>query len=105
MLSPQSMCGVKVGLCLPRRRMAMIEARRPRTSPSASISTHFFCTSAVLMLKVFIALSSVRRRLWGPAVRMSNGHELWRDYKDLGTRYYNTLNYVLENAGRLGGIA
>src|SRR5216684_5163324 len=72
-LSPQSMCGVKVGLCLPRRRMAMIEARRPSTSPSASISSHFFCTSAVLREKVFMGLSSVSGRLW----RASPGMSTW----------------------------
>src|ERR1700716_1575189 len=72
-LSPQSMCGVKVGLCLPRRRMAMIEARRPSTSPSASISSHFFCTSAVLREKVFMGLSSVSGRLW----RARRGMSTW----------------------------
>src|SRR5690349_17824912 len=98
MLSPQSMWGVKVGLCLPRRRMAMIEARRPSTSPSASISTHFFCTSAVLRLSVFMALSSVRRRLWRGTARMSNDPELWLNYKDLRSRYMNTSVYPVEIA-------
>jgi hypothetical protein len=50
-------------LVLAAQRMAMIEARRPRTSPSASISTHFFCTSAVLRLKVFMGLSAVEAAL------------------------------------------
>jgi hypothetical protein len=53
-LSPMSMCGVKVGLCLPRRRMATSVASRPTTRFSASISTHFFTTSAVFSEKVFI---------------------------------------------------
>ncbi|CAA7623640.1 exported hypothetical protein [Magnetospirillum sp. UT-4] len=53
--SPMSTWGVKVGRCLPRRRMAMTLARRPRTTPSASITTHFFCTSDGLTLKVFMA--------------------------------------------------
>src|SRR5580704_10594526 len=54
-LSPVSMCGVKIGLCLPRRRIAMIVASRPSTSPSASITTHFLSISEGLAEKVFIA--------------------------------------------------
>src|SRR4051794_27286281 len=54
--SPQSTCGVKLGLCLPRRMLATIVARRPTTSPSASIRCHFFSTSAGLTdLVVFIS--------------------------------------------------
>jgi len=54
--SPQSTCGVKLGLCLPRRMLAMIVATRPTTSPSASIRCHFFSTSAGLAdLVVFIS--------------------------------------------------
>ncbi len=37
-LSPTSMCGAKIGLCLPRRMAATSEARRPRTWPLASIT-------------------------------------------------------------------
>ncbi len=37
-LSPTSMCGAKIGLCLPRRIAATSEARRPRTRPLASIT-------------------------------------------------------------------
>src|SRR4030081_2187505 len=72
-LSPQSMCGVKVGLCCPGRRMAMIEARRPSPTPAATISSHFFCTSAVLREKVFMRLSSVSGRLW----RARRGMSTW----------------------------
>src|SRR6476661_444662 len=54
--SPQSTCGVKLGLCLPRRMLAMIVATRPTTRPSASIRCHFFSTSAGLAdLVVFIS--------------------------------------------------
>src|SRR5579862_5122979 len=53
-LSPQSTCGVKVGRCLPRRRVAMTAAKRPSTTPEASITTHCLVTSAGLRLKVFI---------------------------------------------------
>src|SRR3954469_21568713 len=54
--SPQSTCGVKLGLCLPRRILAMIVARRPTTRPSASIRCHFLSTSAGLAgLVVFIS--------------------------------------------------
>src|SRR3954469_2608957 len=54
--SPQSTCGVKLGLCLPRRILATIVASRPTTRPSASIRCHFFSTSAGLTdLVVFIS--------------------------------------------------
>src|SRR3546814_2573915 len=61
-LSPQSACGVKLGLCLPRRMLAMIVATRPTTRPSASISTHFFSTVAafadwVVLVSAFMARS------------------------------------------------
>src|SRR5689334_9713148 len=45
-LSPQSTCGVKLGRCLPLRRMAMNEARRPSTMPSASTRIHFLTFAA-----------------------------------------------------------
>src|SRR5467141_2752912 len=61
-LSPQSMCGVKEGLCLPRSRVAMIAASRPSTRPSASITTHFFSISDGLAEKVFIVRSSAAGR-------------------------------------------
>src|SRR5690242_4078687 len=38
--SPVSTCGAKVGLCLPRRRLAVWVARRPRTTSEASIMCH-----------------------------------------------------------------
>src|SRR6516164_10576176 len=60
--SPQSMCGVYEGLCLPRRRIAMIEARRPSTRPSASISSHFLSISEGLAEKVFIARGIAHRQ-------------------------------------------
>src|SRR5689334_2250047 len=58
--SPQSTCGVKLGLCLPRRMLAMIVATRPTTRPSASIRCHFFSTSAgftdlVVFISAFMA--------------------------------------------------
>src|ERR1700734_4075742 len=57
MLSPQSTCGVNCGLCLPRRRLATMAARRPSTSPSASIRTQSFFTSAGFSeIVVFIIL-------------------------------------------------
>src|SRR5215216_4261134 len=55
-LSPQSTWGVKLGLCLPRRTLAMIVAARPTTRPSASTICHFFSTSCGLTdLVVFIS--------------------------------------------------
>jgi hypothetical protein len=65
-LSPQSTWGVKLGLCLPRRMLAIIEAARPTTRPSASISTHFFSTVAGLAdLVVFISAFMARKLLIG----------------------------------------
>src|SRR6267143_4759116 len=61
-LSPQSMCGVKEGLCLPRSLVAMIAASRPSTRPSASITTHFLSISDGLAEKVFIVHSSAAGR-------------------------------------------
>src|SRR5210317_605109 len=53
-LSPQSMWGVKDALCLPRKRIATIDAKRPRTMPSASIRIHFLSMSAGVAENVFI---------------------------------------------------
>src|SRR5687768_742762 len=53
-LSPMSTCGVNVGLCFPRRRIATSVASRPTTRFSASIRTHFFSTSAGFAEKVFM---------------------------------------------------
>src|SRR3954470_9860007 len=59
--SPQAAWGVKLGLCLPRRMLAMIVARRPTTRPSASIRCHFFSTSCGLAdLGVFISAFMAR---------------------------------------------
>src|SRR5712671_7146332 len=57
--SPQSICGVKEGLCLPRSLIAIIEASRPSTKPSASISSHFLSMSDGLAEKVFIARTEI----------------------------------------------
>ena len=58
-LSPQSTCGVKVGLYLPRSNLATFEQRRPTTWSVASITTHSFLavslfTEIVLKLNVSI---------------------------------------------------
>src|ERR1700733_5625954 len=64
-LSPQSTCGVNCGLCLPRSRLATTTARRPRTTPSASISTQPFVTSDGLregvLLSIFLQVSVVQK--------------------------------------------
>src|SRR5690606_7097878 len=64
-----STCGVKVGLCLPRRRLATMEARRPTTRPSALITTHFFTTSAGFCEKVAMVLLSAGPCAGGAARR------------------------------------
>src|SRR5512144_1162202 len=63
MLSPQSMCGVYIGLCLPRRRLAMIVAKRPRTQPSASTTYQLRVTSAGLAEYVFIFFPRSARQI------------------------------------------
>src|SRR5215831_10458431 len=54
-LSPVSMCGVKIGLCLPRMILATSAARRPRTMPSASTMNHCCSMSLGVAENVFIA--------------------------------------------------
>src|SRR3954468_5216512 len=56
--SPQGRFGVKVGLCLPRKICAICDARRPNTSPSASMTYHLGCRSAAFALYVFIISSN-----------------------------------------------
>src|SRR5438309_5607327 len=78
--SPQSTCGVKLGLCLPRRMLATIEARRPTTSPSASIRCHFFSTSAgfadlVVFISAFMA-ADLSKRNAPPHREAARGGEL-----------------------------
>src|SRR5579884_1626005 len=64
--SPQGICGVNVGLCLPRRICAISDARRPRTCPSASMMYHCGSRSAALALYVFIMchLFASQNPLW-----------------------------------------
>src|SRR3546814_9781568 len=80
-LSPQSTCGVNDGLCLPRRMLAMIDATRPTTRPSASISTHFFSTVAafadtVVLVSAFMArsLTDMDRSMSAPKQGRSEEH-------------------------------
>src|SRR2546428_3039852 len=57
--SPVSRCGEKLGLCLPRRRVATRVASRPSVAPSASTSFQCRSISALFVVYVFIALSLV----------------------------------------------
>src|SRR5258706_6808657 len=50
--SPPSPCGVKVGLCLPRRIGGTCEAKRPSTLSRASATNQRRTTSAFEMLRV-----------------------------------------------------
>src|SRR5690242_11505742 len=52
--SPQSAWGVKVGLCLPRRTLAMVVATRPRTLSFTSMTTQLRGTVLLLPITVFI---------------------------------------------------
>src|SRR3954471_16648044 len=58
--SPVSRWGAKIGLCLPRRRIAACEARRPRTTSSASITCHWRVMSEGLGLNVRTGRPSAR---------------------------------------------
>src|SRR5260370_11681959 len=51
--SPQSACGVKVGLFLPRRTLAMVVAMRPSTLSFTSMTTQLRWTVFLLPLPVF----------------------------------------------------
>src|SRR5207247_4955885 len=53
-LSPVSMCGVNIGLCLPRMIFATSVARRPRTMPSASTMYHWCLISRGVAEYVFM---------------------------------------------------
>src|SRR3984957_17920676 len=81
-LSPPSTCGVNCGLCLPRSRLAMMDARRPSTTPSASISTQPFVTSAGFSeMVVFMAM----------ALRFGGGmREMHGTVKQLAVWYLHT---------------
>src|SRR5258708_26527443 len=65
-LSPQSTCGVKLGLCLPLRRSATNEARRPSTTPSASTRIHFLAFAAAAGVNETVDMTSSQMRLGGP---------------------------------------
>src|SRR4051812_49983944 len=58
--SPPSTCGVKVALCLPRRRFAVCTARRPRTSSVASMTCHSRWMSAGFGLYVRTVIAFCR---------------------------------------------
>src|SRR6187399_3643444 len=63
-LSPASAFGVKIGLVLPRSRLAATTATWPTTLSSASITHHLWSTSWVLAEKVFCRDAGVRLG-WG----------------------------------------
>src|SRR5438132_7479885 len=54
--SPEFRCGVKVGLCLPRRIAATPEARRPSTWSVASTTYQSLFRSAAFAVHVFCLL-------------------------------------------------
>src|SRR5256886_17206149 len=56
--SPEFRCGVKVGLCLPRRIAATPEARRPSTWSVASTTYQSLFRSAAFAVHVFCLLIS-----------------------------------------------
>src|SRR5438105_15845131 len=59
--SPLWRCGVKVGLCLPRKICAICDARRPSTWPSASMIYQFGSSSEALALYVFFIVHNSKR--------------------------------------------
>src|SRR5439155_8670475 len=58
--SPQSAWGVKVGLCLPRKTLAMVVATRPSTWSFTSMTTQLRWTVRLLPITVFIRALSKR---------------------------------------------
>src|SRR4051812_5549055 len=60
--SPVSMNGVYCGLFLPARIAAHLEARRPRVSPSASITCHLRSIACAVGKNVDIAQTPKRHR-------------------------------------------
>src|SRR6185437_2809982 len=97
-LSPQSTCGVHCGLCLPRSRVAIRTARRPSTTPSASISTQSFFTSDGLREGVVFSMD-----LPGPVVlRARVIPESPCAVKGFHSRYHNTTSKCC--ASVLGGV-
>src|SRR6476619_7008773 len=100
--SPQSTCGVKLGLCLPRRMLAMIVASRPTTSPSASTRCHFFSTSRgladlVVFISAFMARTSCETKRAALQRSGAGGGQMTikalevKQISAFGERYYNTL--------------
>src|SRR5471030_894811 len=61
MKSPVSTCGVYSGLCLPRKRSAICDARRPSTLFCASITYQSCWTSCAFAVYVFIARCLFRK--------------------------------------------
>src|SRR5271169_412169 len=74
------MWGVKDGLCLPRRRIATIDASRPTTRPLASMRSHFFSISAVLVEWVLPNMKIIR----GLGARVSGAEVRARPIRALG---------------------
>src|ERR1700751_1832654 len=105
-LSPHSTCGVELALCLPRSRIATIEASRPTTRPSASIMTHFLSTSAGLAENglIFASMNGIgpakagglRAYLSVLGSRVNSGEAVFRQYfKGVQWRYYFTVHLGL----------
>jgi len=69
---------VKLGLCLPRKMLAMIVATRPTTRFSASIRCHFFSTSAgftdlVVFISAFMGWTSSSKMREAPPKAAPSG--------------------------------
>src|SRR5689334_9478565 len=62
MKSPQSTCGVYVGLCFPIRTVASFTANRPTTCPSASISIQSGLTSPGFAKNDFVTIKILKDR-------------------------------------------
>src|SRR6202022_2633003 len=83
--SPQSACGVKIGLCLPRRTLAMVVAARPSTLSFTSMTSQLRWTVSLLPITVFIASPDPIRTLYAaenkriPRGRAAAGHGCLHD--------------------------
>src|SRR5262245_26923061 len=97
MLSPQSRCGVKLGLCLPRSRVAISTASRPTTRPSASMRIQDFSMSLGVAENVFmVALSRLGWRLLTAVLFWVKPEgEISSKFLQLSVWYHDTIHEAL----------
>src|SRR5687767_4669882 len=98
--SPVSTWGAKIGLCLPRSKVATTVARRPRGMLAASITHHWRSTSTVLGAKVLLFIRSGSGRAEGFWPTSATGPARGGDAPDLELAHGNARR---GNGPNLGG--